>query len=225
VSVYYAIPSKMQPADAEQCLSKWRQQGYLLAIWRDTGDLPVDADLLLTGKYEGYHHAVNALCREILNRHPDAEWIVTGGDDMTPDPAKPAPLIAAECTEYFRGTFGIMQPTGDRWGEDASGLALADRICGSPWMGREFCRRMYAGRGPFSEAYYHCYGDEEMLDVARAMGILWQRRELTHYHYRFDREGKPMPSYLERGHQEINRTARIFAERKAAGFPGHQPIL
>ena len=44
-------------------------------------------------------------------------------------------------------TFGVMQPTGDRWGE-RNGIATIDRIAGSPWMGREFCRRMYHGSGP-----------------------------------------------------------------------------
>lgn len=224
-NVWYAIPSKMEPAAAEVCLSKWRAQGYLLAVWRDRGDKPIDWALNLSGDYPGYHAAVNSLCREILRVDPEAEWVVTGGDDMTPDPERRAPQIAAECTEHFQGTFGVMQPTGDRWGEDAAGVALADRICGSPWMGREFCRRMYGGTGPFCEAYFHCFGDQEMLEVARGLGVLWQRRDLTHEHLRFDRLGLPMPPYLERSHRIISETARIFHERQAAGFPGHEPIL
>ena len=79
-------------------------------------------------------------------------------------------------------TFGIMQPTGDRWGADepwAKALfpdapAYIDRICGSPWIGREFARRMNEGAGPFHPAYRHMFADEELQCVAKRLGVLWQ---------------------------------------------------
>lgn len=175
MNIWFAVPSKRSPEEAETCLSKWREMGYKIALWRDVGDPEIPCDLLLVGEYKGYHNAVNALCREILARDPDAEWIVTGGDDMEPDPNKRAEVIAAECTEHFGGTFGVMQPTGDitAWSE-----SHVDRICGSPWMGREFCRRMYGGNGPFWHSYYHMYGDEEMHEVCKSLGLLWNRSDL-----------------------------------------------
>jgi hypothetical protein len=86
-----------------------------------------------------------------------------------------AKQIAKECTAHFGGTFGVMQPTGDRWANGS-----IDRICGSPWLGREFCTRMYHGKGPMYGGYLHMFGDEELQHVATRLGVLWQRRDLTH---------------------------------------------
>lgn len=217
MTVYFAIPSKRHPSDAEKCLSKWKSLGYKIALWRDQGDPPIPADLTLSGKYRGYHIAVNALCREILKQNPEAQWIVTGGDDVDPQPDFTAQLIGHQCTEHFRGTFGVMQPCGDNW-------CTPDSFCGSPWMGREFCRRMYGGRGPFSEAYYHMYGDNEMWEVALKLGILWPRRELTQYHHHWQREGQAEPDFLKVADSCYSKLGQLFKERRATGFPGHEPI-
>jgi len=227
VSVWYAIPSKRPVAEAEMCLSQWREKGYRLALFRDAGDEPIPCDLLLTGEYGGYHVAVNALCKEIMARDPEASWIVTGGDDMKPDPNKMPSEIAAECEAHFGGTFGVMQPTGDMklWSE-----SRVDKICGSPWMGREFCRRMYGGNGPFWPNYYHMFGDEEMHEVAKKLGILWNREDLSHYHHHFIREarekGKPIvcPDFLIKANAAYDVHLPEFKWRKAHGFPGHEPI-
>lgn len=231
MSVWFAIPSKKPAAEAEKCLSLWRDQGYRLAIWRDTGDDPVRCDLTLTGAYPGYSNAVNALCKEILSRDLDADWIVTGGDDMEPDPIYGAVEIGEQCSEHFAGTFGVMQPTGDRWGEDdrmpnvrPDRKAYADRVCGSPWLGAEFCRRMYGGKGPLWHGYTHMYQDEELQEVAERHGILWQRRDLVHFHRHWAREGRPMPTYLRTANAEFGKYGRIFQERKASRFPGHEPL-
>ena len=87
-------------------------------------------------------------------------------------------------------TFGVMQATGDRWGENEpwaraqfpDAPAYIDRICGSPWIGREFARRMNQGKGPFWREYFHMFADEELQCVAQRLGVLWQRRDLTHHH-------------------------------------------
>lgn len=217
MSVWFAIPSKRSPADAEKCLGKWRKLGYKIALWRDPGDSPILCDLLLEGRYKGYHVAVNKLVREILARDPEAQWIVTGGDDIDPVAGKQAEVLARECSQHFQGTFGVMQPSGDTW-------CTPNSFCGSPWMGREFCRRMYGGHGPFSEAYYHMYGDNEMWHVAKALGILWDRPDLVHYHHHWSREGKPEPEFLKLACKAHGTLAKLFQERKAAGFPGHEPI-
>jgi hypothetical protein len=223
MSVWFAIPSKRPPEEAEPCLSKWRAQGYKIALWRDEGDPEIKADLLIVGEYQGYHHAVNALCRAIMALDPEASWIVSGGDDMCPDPKKCADEIAAECTAHFGGTFGVVQPVGDTWGDP-------QRICGSPWMGREFCRRMYQGRGPFCEAYYHMWGDEEMHELCKARGILWNRPDLSHYHHHWIREAQaskqPLkaPAFLARAIPCYEGLMPLYRARKAANYPGHEPI-
>lgn len=85
-------------------------------------------------------------------------------------------------------TFGVMQPTGDRFGENPNHHdpkmrgAYIDRICGSAWVGREFCRRAYGGQGPLWPKFVHMFGDEHLQRVAQKLGILWQRRDLIHYH-------------------------------------------
>ena len=122
MSVWFAIPSKKPRAQAQLCIDRWRAQGYRVAIWRDTGDEAVDCDLLLIGEYGGYANAVNSLCKGILETYPATAWVVTGGDDTEPDMTKLADQIADECTAHFGGTFGMMQPTGDRW------ETLSDRI-------------------------------------------------------------------------------------------------
>ena len=217
MTIWFAIPSKRIPSEAEICLSKWRALGYRIALWRDVGDPPIPADLTLSGKYRGYHIAVNQLCQEILRTDEEAQWIVTGGDDIDPQPGMTAQFIGHQCTEHFAGTFGVMQPGGDKWGTPNS-------FCGSPWMGREFCRRMYGGRGPFSEAYFHMYGDNEMWEVAEKLGILWPRPDLIHYHHHWQREGKEEPDFLKVADSCYAKLGQLFKERRESGFPGHEPI-
>jgi hypothetical protein len=217
MSVWLAIPSARSEEDTADCFAAWKAQGYKIALWRDTEPAPAIADLTLVGKYQGYHHAVNTLCREIMARDTECQWIVSGGDDIFPDKTKTADVIAAECTEHFGGTFGVMQPTGDGWGDP-------QRICGSPWMGREFCRRMYGGRGPFCEAYYHMWGDEEMHEICKARGILWNRADLVHYHKHWIREKKTQPHHLDYAVTCYEGLMPLYRKRKRENFPGHEPI-
>jgi hypothetical protein len=220
MSVWFAVPSKRSPADANVDLSRWRAKGYKLALWRDTGDEAIECDMMLTGPYHGYHVAVNSLCKAIVAIDAEADWIVTGGDDMRPDPERAPAEIALECTAHFGGTFGVMQPTGDHW-------AHPERICGSPWMGREFCRRMYGGNGPFCEEYPHMWGDEEMHEVCKAMGILWNRDDLSHFHDHFQRPQEhrinERPNWMIRNDNCYAKYKPVFDRRKRAGFPGHEP--
>jgi hypothetical protein len=206
----------------------WRAMGYRVALWRDYGDDTVESDYLKLGDYPGYAKAANALIGDVLALDAGCNWIVTGGDDTDPDPKKPAFEIARECAEKFDGTFGVMQPTGDRF----AGGSI-DRIAGSPWIGREFCERAYGGNGPYFEGYRHMFVDEEIMQVALKLGVFWQRPDLTHLHRHFMRESdaidsravaRPVPPHLAEanspGHWKTHKT--IFLERKSLGFPGHE---
>ena len=132
-------------------------------------------------------------------------------------------------------TFGIMQPTGDRWGSDEPWArqmhptqpAYIDRICGSPWIGREYARRINGGKGPFWEEYGHMFADEEMQNVALNYGVLWQRPDLTHFHDHCKRDGVDRtPAFLVEAYspQHWEKNKAVFTRRKAAGFPGSEPI-
>jgi hypothetical protein len=218
--------------------------GYKVAIWRDIAEAPFNkagatspAQFLMgNAPYPGYAIAVNRLIKGLREYDQEAQWFVCAGDDTLPDPHKLAATIAAECSEHFGGTFGICQPTGDRWHEGVGGFSNApiDRVCGSPWMGREFCKRMYQGKGPLFEGYTHMFVDEELQEVATKLGVLWQRRDLTHFHKHWGRgetdksivTDPKIPEHLVKWNtpEHWKESKALFESRKAAGFPGSEPL-
>lgn len=268
MSIWFAIPSKRPPEQAKPILNMWRAQGYKLALWRDDTAFGPEwtetcgLDALVVDEYPGYAKAVNYLVRLVLIADPEAEWIVTGGDDVQPDMGQIALQIGASCTEHFNGTFGVMQPTGDRWGDHRGNThafekwpekphrcihcgqeedtpphmhgAYIDRVCGSPWMGREFCLQINQGKGPLWPEYFHMGEDEELQAVAKKYGVLWQRPDLIHLHKHWGRSepGRPLPSADQMPDflKDANSLARwkeykaLFKYRKGAGFPGSEPL-
>ena len=265
MAVWVVMPSKRPPAEAEKCLSCWREMGYKTAIQRDvdhetpppgwmrgSGGYPDWNDTYVEFRpYAGYAEAVNFLAKAILAYDPSCNWIVAAGDDMMPDPNKRADEIAQECSEYFEKkydgigsvderqlryerTFGVMQPTGDRdWGDRRG--PYCDFVAGSPWMGREWCKRINQGKGPLWPDYFHMGCDEELQAVAIKYGVFWQRPDLIHKHLNWGRptDGRKMvdvsemPDFLVKANSpaEWNKYKRIFKERSEAGFPGSEPTL
>lgn len=227
MSTWFCIPSARPTAEAGPVLAKWRERGYRIALLRQ-GDA-IEADIFIpTDRYLGWARSINMLARAVLRQDPEAEWIVSGGDDTLPDLANSPDIISAQCKEHFGGTFGVMQPTGDRWANGS-----IDRICGSPWLGREFCERMYQGNGPMFDGYGHMYADEELQQVASRLGVLWQRRDLIHLHKHYFRTGNDgvnygaaIPPHMVEwnGRKHWNESQSLFNSRRAAGFPGHQPL-
>ena len=232
--VWYAIPSKRPAVEVAAVVAAWQQRGYRVALWRDTGDEPVACDMLMTGQYPGYARAVNALCAEILQRDAECQWIVTGGDDIRPDPSKMADEIAIECTAHFGGTFGVVQPTGDRWGERPDlgcthpmRSAYIDRICGSPFMGREWCERANGGRGPLWPDFYHMHVDEHLFELSKLLGVLWQRRDLIHLHNHWMRgASRECPDFLKKVNspQHWSESEALLRRLKMTGFAECQPL-
>ncbi len=290
MSVWFAVPSARPTHEADAVLNEWTKRGYKVAVWVDgPGDVHwFDHGIRLrvsVPKYPGYAVAVNGLIRLILDKDRAAEWIVTGGDDVLPESNRMADSIAMECVEHFEGmyqagmlkgkpapthmqpwqagTWGVMQPTGDRWGdhhvkdahpwqswpdhpercmicgqgEDAPrhmGGAYIDRVAGSPWIGRQFASAAYAGQGPYWPEYTHMGVDEELQAVAMKLGVFHQRADLTHFHKHWGRgkeghqyaQASDMPEFLKAANTgaEWDRYKAIFKARKAAGFPGHEPL-
>ncbi len=233
--IWFCVPSKRPPEEADPVLLKWAERGYNVAVWRDPGDPLVAADLMIIGPYRGYGSAVNQL-GQLVARKFGATWIVAGGDDTEPDPNHTAAEIATECEQrFFEGDnppaplFRVMQPTGDRYAD-----GCIDRICGSPWIGAEFMLRMYGGRGAFFEGYRHMFVDEELQEVAIKMGCFWQRPDLIHLHRHFMRQSGAIdspaiparaPEFLQEANspEHWDKYKKLFLERKAAGFPGCEP--
>jgi hypothetical protein len=254
MSVWLCIPSKRLPEEAEKVLKLWRERGYKIALWRDEpfqGWGGVCDEFFDSPRYPGYACVCNSLIAVVSKTYRDAEWFVTGGDDVEPDANHSAEEIARHCQGFFTklhygneahhaadlgplSTFGVMQPTGDRWGDKQG--AYIDRVCGSPWLGREFCRRMYQGDGPYFPGYTHMGVDEELQAVAIKLGVLWQCPDLIHLHRHWGRgpDQNPnhlvnratMPEFLKKVNTREHWDAykKLFAERQAAGFPGHEPI-
>lgn len=220
MTVWFAVPSKRPRQEAMTALITWRGKGYKTSVFRDTGDDSLDVDLTITGSYDGYAKAVNQLCCKIMEIDLDADWIVTGGDDVLPDLAHDAGEIGVECSRYFKSTLGVMQPTGDRYMEDKSGKCAAERVCVSPWLGREWCARAYEGCGPLCEEYYHFFVDEDLHNAAERLGLLWHRRDLNQHHQHWARDGGQRPEFLRRAEAGWTEAKALFDGRKAAGFPG-----
>lgn len=246
MSAWFCIPSCRPAAEAKACLDRWRSMGYKIAVLRQ-GE-PIEADLVIsTGEYLGWARSTNILARQVLRRDSEARWIVGGGDDYYPDMAIPACKIEYLCWYHFAQldlsagnlirpeTYGVMQPTGDRWGDTPAARkewgenrgAILDRIAGSPWMGREWCERAYLGNGPMWDGYHHLYADEELQLVAELQGVFWQRPDLCQYH---NHPGRNDATAFHRGHLAAINTPeswaehqRMFEYRKRKGFPGSEP--
>ena len=221
--VWYAVPTMKQGSD-ESSLAKWRARGYKLAVYQDMGRVPVPAEMHLYGDYAGYASAVNQLCFAILAQYPDTQVIITGGDDIDPDPRCNPVDVEREFVHHFGGTFGVMQPTGDRWMVNAEGLCACERVLESPWMGREWIHRINGGGGPIWHEYFHFFEEEEHLEVAKMVGRLWLRPELNQHHHHWSREGRPRPKYLSAARLNWDGAKALYVGRKNNGFPGHEPV-
>lgn len=223
--IWLAIPTA-NPIQCAACFAQWAAKGYKTAALVD-GEMEQVPNADLTVRiptWLGYPHAVKAICDVVLKQYPDVRYVVAAGDDMEP-PALPAQQIAEECDEHFRSsTLCVMQATGDPAGVDASGKRAAERICGSPWMGREFIETWNCGQGPFWPGYGHFFADEECKLVTESAGILWQRPGLTILHNHWSFRGKPRPAYMEKASAKWAQDEALFRQRKAAGFPNHQPL-
>ncbi len=253
MSVWFCIPSARPPEQVEPVLAAWRERGYKIALWRDykkpninAHEFPVsDLDLMLCGSYPGYAEAVNKLSAAVLGKDPSCDWIVTGGDDTLPDPKHTAEELAEQCCLHFGNialrlpremiqkgdaTFGVMQPTGDRF---AGGCI--DRIAGSPWLGREWCLRANGGSGPFWPEFTHMFGDECLKRTAEKLGVYWARPDLVHKHNHFQRRddaidapavGRPIPPHLVKWNTRAHwdEMQAIFRRLEAEDFKSCMPI-
>ncbi len=203
-------------ANAAECARAWRDQGYKVAILQDRARFSVDCDALIArDRYPGWAGSINTLFHEAVPE--TCPVIVAGGDDMLPDPGARAGEIAEQFLDHFGGTFGVMQPTGDDF-------EATRTICGSPWIGRDWMRRMYAGSGGLCDSYHQQWADDELYWVSRCAGRFLERPDLSQFHDHFLRSGRPAPAYWVEsaaGHHE--RDCLTFIARSRSGFPGAAP--
>lgn len=251
---WFCIPSARPIAEVLPVVQRWREMGYGVALQRDRGGEEFTCDgvgpnLVFERAYQGYAEAVNFLSAEVLRNHPEVDWICTGGDDTFPDPNKTGDEIAAELSQDFAikamlqglssdeefakgcptrekvSTFGVCQPTGDRWADNLG--VIIERIAGSPWLGREWCRRANAGKGPLWPEFAHMFVDEHCMQYAQSLGVFLQRPDLTHHHAHAQRDGKsqPAPHMKEWNSQKHWQESKAIFERlKSTNFAECQPI-
>ena len=218
---WFCVPSAAPIGQANACFKVWRSLGYGVAIigedearaWR------LDVDFrLFQADYVGYAAAVNRLVEAVLLRDSACQWLVTGGDDVYPDPGYQADELAAELTAHFGSTLGVMQP----YGGDLSWSANAQRIAWSPWLGREWCSRAYQGQGPLCPLYYHGWADLELRLVAEREGVFWARPDLIHRHETWKARIPRLlrPTHLRHTVPAIPIDEALFKQRQVSSFPG-----
>lgn len=214
--VWFAIPSA-SPARCRATLPAWREMGYRTAVLQnfERGEIPADI-AVWSDQYPGWPGSINRLCREVVPA--SADIIVSGGDDMLPDPRHRAGEIGRQFLDRFPGGFGVMQPHGDEF-------LGARHYCGSPWLGRGWISRAYGGRGPMPTQYRHNWADNELYWVARCLGALWERPDLTQRHEHFTRTGEDKPVYWSQNVERNDRDdVQMFIARAWQKFPGHEPL-
>jgi len=214
----YAIPTANPPL-ADACLARWQGMGYATAVLVDGHDHCAfefqHADMIIhSPDYRGWPHATNTLCRVT-----STEIVVVGGDDIWPDETMRADDIAAQFVEHFGGTFGVMQPTGDRFMPNGDGVPASERVAYSPWFGREFIERAYGGIGPVCESYYHFFSDEEIQAYAMTLDIFWQRPDVIQHHDHWTRTGRRRPDYMHKAQAHWKDDKATFAQRQVVRFP------
>ncbi|MBX3351431.1 MAG: hypothetical protein KF684_00735 [Phycisphaeraceae bacterium] len=216
IEVWYAIPSA-NPELCRKTLPVWREMGYRIAVLQNYEEGRIPADITVwRDSYPGWAQSINILCKEVVPK--SASIVVSGGDDMLPDPHTPAHAIARQFMDRFPDGFGVMQPQGDAYME-------AEHYCGSPWLGRGWIDRMYHGRGPMWGGYTHNWADLELFWLAKGLDALWQRPDLAQHHEHFWRTGEGKPKYWSNNVEPKDRAdVQLFIARSWQNFPGHEPL-
>lgn len=216
IEVWYAIPSA-NPDLCRRTLPLWREMGYRIAVLQnfEKGSIPADI-AVWRDSYPGWAQSINILCKEVVPK--SAAIVVSGGDDMLPDPHLPAHALARQFMDRFPDAFGVMQPQGDTYME-------AEHYCGSPWLGRGWIDRMYGGRGPMWGGYTHNWADLELFWLAKGLGALWQRTDVAQHHEHFWRTGEGKPKYWTSNVEPKDRAdVQLYIARSWQNFPGHEPL-
>lgn len=219
MSIWYLCPSARPAEEACKCLEAWLEFGCQVMVLRQgerlgmhfVAEYPVSF-------YAGWAVSNNHLLRTAEQFDPDASWFIFGGDDYWPDPAWDAEEVKTTIESHFGGTLGVMQPTGDRYGN-----GYIDTAAASPWIGREFADRAYEGNGPFRQDYHHFYADTELQDVATLLECFWQRPDIKQEHKHWSRYGIVKPDFADELYASYwERDEALYCSRKAVGFPGHR---
>lgn len=216
ISHWVVFPSAITER-ANEALKAWHEMGYKSVVYQDLGSKPCDADIVRVGRFPGYYRIINHLVEAALCE--GADLVTCASDDMRPDPVMGAQVVGQMYFKVFPNGEGVFQATGDMQGQDSTGKQAAARICGSPTLGRDWIVKSYEGKGPLNDQYMSYFADEELYEVASALGMLWQEPNVTvdHQHWSFGRMKKQR--YHDIAQLNWIHDSELFQERKAQGFP------
>ena len=208
---------------AKKTFPEWKLRGYKIAIICPddlyNNYLPITDMIIKESKhfgYSGWAKSVNILCNELK----DIDITIAAGDDMYPDNNYVAEELRQQFINYFNGTFGIMQPIGDKFGSMA--CPECEQICGSAWLGKDFRNKINKGNGPMWDQYWHMYADTELYQIGIKYNCLWLREDLNQYHEHRLRGKHNFKPTIPRGNTDIAK--KIYFERKENNFPNTEPI-
>jgi len=219
MSIWYLCPSARPVEEASACLKAWLEFGCEVMVLRQGPKLWIPKVVEYPATfYAGWGISNNRLLQTVRQIDVRASWFIFGGDDYWPDPCWSAEEVRVTTESHFGGTLGVMQPTGDRYGD-----GYIDTAAASPWVGLEFAQRAYEGHGPFCAEYHHFYADTELQDVATALECFWQRPDIKQEHKHWSRYGIAKPDFADELYTAYwEKDEALYRYRKAAGFTGHR---
>ncbi len=223
MNVFVVFPTA-NTAAANVTLEKWHERGYRSIVAIDLAQEKPQAEFVLSiaTPYPGFSVVTNMLIRYAMDE--GADLIVVAGDDIDPAPDFTAADLAARFFRRFPGGFGVAQPTADAYGALAPDAPYP--ACVSPWIGREFARRINGGLGVYHAGYRDLFPDAELWSISQRLGVLDLWPDVTQYHHHWTRGCEDT---LPKGKRaRITNNARhdreLFIARREAGFPGNEPI-
>lgn len=211
MNCWAVLPTPTASDAAHAVLEQWRDAGFrLMALVDDASDFRFPVPTVRAPQYKGWAWAMNELCRHAASY--GADLVTCIGDDLLPRDGLAADRLADAWRGFFGdSTYGVMQCTGDDYGE-------IHHAAVSPTIGREYIAR----HRPFFEGYRHLYADRELQDVAAARGVFRQCASLTIYHDHWTRGQTPDRLPADRRgviHGAAKSDAALYESRKASGFP------
>lgn len=217
MNVWVCFPS-VDCHKASLAKTKWRKQGYKVALFFDVDRESVDADRNFFGRYQGYWNACNLMARALV-ADEKADIVVFAADDIDPDPNHTAQEIAEIYVKRFPDFYGVLQPCADPQGLDASGKSAAARIAGSPWLGRKWITDAFGGKYPIPDEPFHFYSDELLKEVAERLGKLEMRPDLEQWHHHWSFEHREPANYQRRNSTfHWDKDKAWFMRHKAEDF-------
>lgn len=217
-SEWWVVFPAGNPVAGQVCANLWKHAGWRVGVQTDPGEPIVLCDLPISVPFVSVAATFNNFARQLLQR--GARGIIYGNDDEFPGFGADVENFSAAFLVRFPDTFGVAQPTR---------CATPDITDGAPYplVGAEFARRINGGRGAFREEYGHYFDDREVHDVAERLGCFATLPdiEIKHLHHSY---GYPdmLPKQARQRARSCHTAARkLYDERKAAGFPGHEPIM